>query len=160
MTIQDGKVVGLAYLLKDSKGRVLDRSDSKDPFTYLHGAGQIVPGLESALGGLEIGDKKSVVVAPAEGYGELDPNLKVTVSRSRFPHEAELEAGMQFESTLADGQEVVFTVEGIQGDQVQLDGNHPLAGHTLHFEVEVLAIRDATPEEVSHGHAHDPDGHH
>ena len=158
--IQNGKVVDLAYTLANSSGEVLDRADSRDPFSYLHGAGQIVPGLESALEGLKIGDKKKVSVEAAEGYGEVNPDLKLTVNRSQFPKSAELEVGMQFETQSPDGHGVVFTVEALEGDKVTIDGNHPLAGQTLHFDVEVLKIRDATEEELSHGHAHGGDGHH
>lgn len=158
--IKSGKVVNLAYTLKSSEGELLDRADAKDPFTYLHGASQIVPGLENALNGLKTGDKKQVTVAAAEGYGEVDPGLKLVVKKSQFPKGAELEAGMQFETQTPDGHGVVFTVEAIEGENVRIDGNHPLAGQTLHFDVEVLGVRDATEEEVEHGHAHGGDGHH
>jgi FKBP-type peptidyl-prolyl cis-trans isomerase SlyD len=154
--IKSGTVVKLSYSLKNSEGEVLDQSDAKDPFLYMHGSHQIVPGLETALEGLKVGDKKAVVVAPAEGYGELDPGLKLTVDRKQFPPEAELETGMQFQTQNG----VVFTVEAIEDGQVKIDGNHPLAGVTLHFDVEVLEVREATAEELDHGHAHGGDGHH
>lgn len=158
--IQDGKVVDLVYSLKSDDGEVLDQADRESPFTYLHGGEQIVPGLESALAGLTIGDKKKVVVAPAEGYGELNTELKLAVARTQFPEDMEVEPGMQFEAQTPDGHGVVFTVERLDGDKVHIDGNHPLAGQTLHFDVEVIAVRDATAEEKEHGHAHGPDGHH
>jgi FKBP-type peptidyl-prolyl cis-trans isomerase SlyD len=158
--IAEGKVVNLLYSLTNSKGEVLDRADSEAPFSYLHGAQQIVPGLETALEGLTIGDKKKVVVEPDEGYGIANPELKLTVSRAQFPSTVEVEIGMQFEAHTPDGQGVVFTVEGIEGDKIKIDGNHPLAGQVLHFDVEVLAMRDATDEEKEHGHAHGGDGHH
>ncbi|MBC7691354.1 MAG: peptidylprolyl isomerase [Methylotenera sp.] len=158
--IINGTVVDLAYSLKNSDGEVLDQADKADPFTYLHGASQIVPGLESALEGLKIGDKKDVTVTPAEGYGEINPDLKLTVSRAQFPKDAEIEEGMQFETQTPDGQGIVFTIEEIAGDKVSIDGNHPLAGQSLHFAVEVLSMREATQEEITHGHAHGPDGHH
>ncbi|HLD99705.1 MAG TPA: peptidylprolyl isomerase [Bdellovibrionota bacterium] len=157
--IENGKVVSLAYSLKDSDGKLMDRADSKDPFMYMHGAHQIVPGLEGALEGLNVGDKKSVEVSPRDGYGEKNPALKLTVNKSQFPDTVELESGMQFEAHSADGQSVIFTVESIEGDKVHIDGNHPLAGQTLHFDVEVLGIRQATEEETAHGHAHSGDGH-
>jgi FKBP-type peptidyl-prolyl cis-trans isomerase SlyD len=159
-TIASGKVVNLIYSLKNDQGEVLDRADSDSPFTYLHGAQQIVPGLENALEGMKAGDKKSVQVEPAEGYGELNPDLKLTVNRSQFPGKVEIEAGMQFEAHSPDGQGVVFTVESVEGDKVKIDGNHPLAGQRLHFDVEVVSMRDATEEEKAHGHAHGADGHH
>lgn len=158
--IKNGKVVDLSYSLKDRKGQVLDRADPGEPFTYLHGAGQIVPGLESALDGLKVGDKKAVTVSPGEGYGERRPELRIAVNRSEFPEDVQLEPGMQFEAHGPGGQPIVFTVEKLEGDKVHIDGNHPLAGETLHFEVEVLRVRDATKEEMQHGHAHGPDGHH
>ncbi len=157
--IQSGKVVDLVYSLKNSEGEILDESDAKDPFTYLHGSQQIVPGLESALEGLKVGDKKQVIVPPSEGYGIFNPKLKMQISRTQFPDNAELEEGMQFQVQAEDGQSLVFTVEGFEGDEVQINGNHPLADQTLHFDVEVLQIRDATAEEIEHGHAHGPDGH-
>jgi FKBP-type peptidyl-prolyl cis-trans isomerase SlyD len=159
-TIADGKVVNLLYALKNDAGEILDRADNEAPFTYLHGGQQIVPGLESALTGLKVGDKKKVTVEPADGYGELNPDLKMTVGRSQFPPKVELEQGMQFEAQTPDGQGVVFTVEAIEGDKVKIDGNHPLAGQRLHFDVEVISMRDATDDEKAHGHAHGPDGHH
>jgi FKBP-type peptidyl-prolyl cis-trans isomerase SlyD len=161
MTIQDGKVVGLSYALKNSKGDLLDQADGHQPFVYMHGAQQIVPGLEDALGGLKIGDKKNVVVAPEDGYGEMNPQLKMTVKRDQFPGVAEIQAGMQFQAQGPDGGPgMVFTISEIKGDEVMIDGNHPLAGETLHFAVEILSIRDATPEEMSHGHVHGEGGHH
>ena len=160
MLIKDGKVVDLSYILKTSDGELLDRADSEDPFVYLHGSEQIVPGLEKALDGLTVGDKKVVVVTPEEGYGIHDPQLKQIARRDQFPADVELEEGIQFEVRSDQGEDVVFTVQSIEGDQVHIDGNHPLAGETLHFDVEVLAVRDATEEEKSHGHVHGADGHH
>jgi len=158
--ISDGKVVNLIYALANAQGEVLDQSDREAPFTYLHGGEQIVPGLEEALNGLKVGDKKKVVVEPADGYGELNPDLKLSVSRAQFPGKVDIEVGMQFETQTPEGHDVVFTIEAIEGDKVKIDGNHPLAGQTLHFDVEVLSMRDATDEEKEHGHAHGEDGHH
>jgi FKBP-type peptidyl-prolyl cis-trans isomerase SlyD len=156
--IKTGTVVQLGYTLKDKKGEVLDQSDKADPFTYLHGGGQIVPGLETALEGLKAGDKKKVVVSPEEGYGKSNPGLKISVKRSQFPAGVELKKGMQFQAD-AGGQGVVFTVAEIEGDEIHIDGNHPLADVELHFDVEVLHVRPATKEEMEHGHAHGPEGH-
>jgi FKBP-type peptidyl-prolyl cis-trans isomerase SlyD len=158
-SISDGKVVNLIYSLKNDQGEVLDRADGDAPFTYLHGAQQIVPGLENALIGLKVGDKKKVSVPPADGYGEHNPELKLTVNKAQFPSKVDLEPGMQFEAHTPDGHGVVFTVESLEGDTVKIDGNHPLAGQTLHFDVEVLSMRDATDDEKEHGHAHGPEGH-
>jgi FKBP-type peptidyl-prolyl cis-trans isomerase SlyD len=158
-TISDGKVVDLSYALTNVKGELLDRADRDEPFTYLHGASQIVPGLESALNGLKTGDKKKVVVSAADGYGEIDNDLHLTVKRTQFPADVKIEPGMQFETRGPDGTGTIFTIQGVTGEQVTIDGNHPLAGEELHFDVEVLEIRDATAEEKEHGHAHGPDGH-
>ena len=153
-------MVSLSYTLKDDGGRMLDQADAKSPFVYLHGAGQIVPGLENALTGLKLGDNKKVTVAPEQGYGVPDPNLMLTVARSQFPKGQKLEVGMQFEANAGDGEGMLFTVHKIETDKVTIDGNHPMAGKTLHFAIEVLEIRAATDEEMAHGHAHGPDDHH
>ena len=158
--IADGKVVQLNYVLTSTAGEVLDRADGQDPFVYLHGADQIVPGLESALAGLRAGDKKKVNVGPAEGYGEKNSELVMKVKRAQFPKDVEIEVGMQFEANSPEGDMLVFTVTALEGEFVEVDGNHPLAGVTLNFDVEVVGVRDATEEERSHGHAHGPDGHH
>ncbi len=160
MTIKNGMVVTLAYTLTDAEGDVIDKADAADPFVYMHGAHQIVPGLESQLEGLKVGAKKKVTVGASEGYGEVDPELQMHVKRTQFPAEMELEVGMQFEASGADGTDVLFTVLELVGDQVKIDGNHPLAGEILHFDVEVVSVREATAEEEQHGHAHGPDGHH
>ncbi len=156
--VKKDAVVSLSYTLKNDTGHELDKSTPDKPFTYLHGNKQIVLGLENALEGLAVGDKKQVTVAPAEGYGEFSAELKMEVERSNFPKDAKIQAGMQF-STEVNGNHQVFTVTDIAGDKVKVDGNHPLAGQTLHFDVEVVEIRDATAEELQHGHVHGPGGH-
>ena len=160
MVIANGKIVNLAYELKNQKGEVLDKADGQSPFVYLHGASQVVPGLEDALTGLKTGDKKNVTVTGDQAYGDVDPSLKIEVKRAQFPKEMEIEVGMQFETETPQGDSLVFTIAGINGDAVTIDGNHPLAGETLHFSVEVLGVRDATKEEQEHGHAHGPGGQH
>jgi FKBP-type peptidyl-prolyl cis-trans isomerase SlyD len=158
--VKKGKVVSVSYSLKDEQGEELDHADAEDPFVYLHGAHQIVPGLEKALESLAVGDKKQVKISPNDAYGERDPGLELTVEKSMFPKGVTIEPGMQFEGSLGDeGEAAVFTVVSIAGDSVKIDGNHPLAGRTLHFDVEVLSVRDATAEELKHGHAHGPGGH-
>lgn len=157
--IAKGKVVSLAYILKNAGGEVLDEGGSENPFAYMHGMSQIVPGLENALEGLNRGDKKSVTVEPKDGYGDFDQALLAQVSRGQFPPQVKLEAGMQFEGG-EEGRQMVFTIDKIEGDTVFINGNHPLAGQKLFFDVEVLEIRDATAEEMSHGHVHGPGGHH
>jgi len=157
--IAKNKVISIDYCLKNDAGVELDKSTPKDPLFYLHGVGQLVPGLEKALEGLKTGDKKTVTVSPSEGYGELNPSLKMSIDRSQFPDGDPIEPGMQFVADTDKGP-VTFTIEGIEGTKVKVDGNHPLAGVTLHFEIEVRSVRDATKEELTHGHVHGPGGHH
>jgi FKBP-type peptidyl-prolyl cis-trans isomerase SlyD len=158
--IQKDSVVGLRYTLKDDEGVELDRADTETPFFYLHGAANIIPGLESALEGLKPGDTKQVSVPAKDGYGELNPGLVLTVEKSMFPADETLVPGMEFGADVGTGRPMVFIVQKIEGENVIIDGNHPLAGKRLHFDVEVLSIRKATEEEITHGHAHGPDGHH
>jgi FKBP-type peptidyl-prolyl cis-trans isomerase SlyD len=158
--IKSGKVVGLSYLLTNSDGEELDQATRDEPFVYIHGGNQLVEGLETALNGMGIGDKKKVTVAPAQGYGELDPSLRIVVKRSMFPENVELVPGMQFQANVTDDQVRIFTIHAIDDEGVKIDGNHPLAGQTLHFDVEIISIRDATKEEMEHGHVHGPGGHH
>ena len=158
--IKKDSVVSLSYTLKNENGEELDRSESATPLAYMHGHGQIVPGLEDVLEGLAIGDKKEVTVTPQEGYGEVQPQLKIKVSRNKFPADVNIEPGMQFSSKMEDGREIPFTVQAIEDGAVMLDGNHLLAGETLHFSVEVVEVRPATTEELQHGHVHGAGGHH
>lgn len=155
-----GKVVEISYQLKNQAGEMIDQSTPGDPLLYLHGRGQIISGLENALVGLKVGDQKHIEVTPENGYGPVLEDLKVSVQRSQFPKEMKIEKGARVQSSSPDGHSLVFTVTDIQGDTIFLDGNHPMAGQTLFFDIEVLKIRDATPEELTHGHAHGGDGHH
>lgn len=158
--IKDQTVVSLSYSLKNSEGEELGRAEAAQPLSYLHGSGQIVPGLEQALEGLNVGDKKDITVSPKEGYGEVVPNLKMKVERKLFPPDADIQPGMQFRADIGNGKEHTFTVMSVEGDDINIDGNHPLSGQTLHFSVEVVEIREATKEELEHGHAHGPGGAH
>ena len=157
--VTDDTVVGIHYTLKDEEGQIIESSDGETPLTYLHGHGQIIPGLESALNGKSIGDRFTVTVPPAEGYGELDDRLMVELDRAQFPESAELEVGDVFEAALPETGPLVIRVVEIDGSTVKVDGNHPLAGRELTFEVEVISIRAATKSELEHGHAHHGDGH-
>lgn len=152
-------VVTMTYTLRGDDGDLIDQADKDSPFSYLHGRGQIVSGLEKALMGLKVGAKKVISVSPGEGYGEHDPELVTKASKSQFPGGAELEVGMQFMAQGEEGHHLPFTVVEISGDNVVLDGNHPLAGKTLHFDIEVLEVRPASKQEIDHGHAHGPHGH-
>jgi FKBP-type peptidyl-prolyl cis-trans isomerase SlyD len=160
----DGHVVSFHYTLRDDDGDVLDSSEGDEPLDYLHGEGGIVPGLEAALAGKKAGDTFEVTVPPAEGYGEVEGPGPRAIPRSAFPEAMELEEGLQlFIAAEGAGEEEeptpVWVVE-LDDDQVMLDTNHPLAGQNLHFQIEVVDVREATAEEKEHGHPHGPDGHH
>ncbi|NLY94446.1 MAG: peptidylprolyl isomerase [Myxococcales bacterium] len=156
--VADGKVVILNYTLKNAQGLVLDESTHDDPFPYLHGADNIVPGLERALTGRSVGEKLEVKVEPKDGYGERE-GVPQAVPRSAFPPDAPVMEGMQFFASDGQGNHMPIWVVGVQGDEVLVDGNHPLAGEVLHFSVEILGVRDATREEMAHGHPHGVTGH-
>lgn len=158
--IGSGKVVGMAYSLKNDAGVILDQASHEEPFVYIQGASQIVPGLEEALVGLKIGEKKNVSVDPDAGYGPVIPGLQMTVKKNQFPGVADIQVGMQFQAQSPEGHGMVFTIVELKDDDVTIDGNHPLAGQTLHFAVEILSMRAATEEEMSHGHVHGEGGHH
>jgi len=153
-------VISLEYELTDDAGETLDSNKGGEPLSYLHGHGQIVPGLESALTGKSVGDQAKVTVPAEEGYGLRQEDRLVTVGRDRFDFEPE--AGQVLEASLPDGGSVPFIVVEVTKESVVLDGNHPLAGKTLHFEVKVLGVRPATATELEHGHVHDHghDDHH
>lgn len=160
MQITKDKAVSLDYVLTDDQGQIIDRSDESNLFAYLHGAGNIIPGLEKALEGRSSGDNLQVTVPPAEAYGERDDSLQHTLDRSQFQGVDELQPGMQFHAGNPDGTGMhVVTVTAVEGDQVTIDANHPLAGITLNFDVTVREVRDATAEELEHGHIHGPGGH-
>ncbi len=157
MKITDKKVALIHYTLKNEGGEVLDSSEGQEPLAYLHGAGNIVAGLESALEGKAAGDKLEVSVEAAEAYGEYDESLVQPVPNSQFG-DHEVEVGLQFHADTAIGPRVV-TVTAIDGDDVIIDANHELAGEDLHFAVEVVEVREPSAEELDHGHVHGPGGH-
>jgi len=159
MKIVSGSVVGIDYSLHLGDGRVVDASEPGQPLTYLHGEGQIVPGLESALEGLSVGDRKQVVVPAGDGYGEHDARGVQEVERAAFPPAFEPQVGMALTAEGPDGESVPFTVREVRPGSVVIDLNHPLAGKALHFDVTVREVRAATAEELEHGHAHGPEGH-
>lgn len=159
MTIEKDKVVMMNYTLKDEVGTVLDTSEGNSPLSYLHGHGQIIPGLESELSGKNTGDKLKVEVEPANAYGEVHDQLVQTVSKQEFAQVPDLEVGMQFQVDGPQGP-MVFAIKEIKDTEVIIDGNHPLAGKKLFFDVEITEVRDATEEELAHGHAHGPGGAH
>ncbi len=159
MKIAIGHVVGIDYSLHLGDGRVVDASAPGDPLTYLHGEGQIVSGLENALEGLTVGDRKQVVVGPSEGYGEHDPRGVQEVPRGAFPQGFDPQVGMELTAEGPSGEPVPFAIREVRLQSVVIDLNHPLAGKTLHFDVTVREVRTATEEEKAHGHAPGAHGH-
>ena len=157
MPVADNLVVGIDYVLRFDDGEEVDRSEDGTPLFYLQGHSQIIPGLEAELVGMVAGESKKVVVQPAVGYGEYDPEDKQSLPRDAFPEDMELEVGMDvFVRDAQTGEQFQVFVEEIEDDSVMLDFNHPLAGKTLHFDVKVAVVREATAEELEHGHAHIP----
>jgi FKBP-type peptidyl-prolyl cis-trans isomerase SlyD len=159
MQIVKDAVVTMHYTLKNDSGETIDSSAGGDPLAYLQGNGNLIPGLESALEGKQAGDKVLVKVAPGDGYGEYDKALVQQVPRRSFKGIANIQVGMQFQVQSDHGPRAV-TVTNVIGDMVTVDGNHPLAGQHLNFDVEITEVRVATDEELSHGHVHGPGGHH
>lgn len=157
MQIAQQKVVTIDYTLTNDEGTVLDKSEG-GRFAYLHGFHNIVPGLEKALEGKAPGDSLQVAVEPAEGYGERNDQLQQAVPREMFG-EHDPQPGQQFHAEAPNGQPILVTVVEKEGDQVTIDANHPLAGVNLNFDVQVVEVRDATAEEMEHGHVHGPGGH-
>lgn len=153
MNIMKDKVVTIDYSLRDAAGKLLDSSDGSEPLIYLHGNDNIIPGLEKHLDGKKAGDSVNCVVPAAEAYGERDESLVFKVARKDFGENTEVTPGMQFEAHGEEGSQIV-TVVDIAGEEVTIDANHPLAGETLHFDVKVLDIREATDDELHHGHVH------
>lgn len=154
MKIAENCVVSIHYTLTDEDGTVIDTSDGREPLNYLHGAGNIIPGLERELLDCEIGTQKKVVVQPSDGYGELDPNLIQTLPREAFSGVEEIEVGMEFHAQGPQGQVQVVIVKDVADEGVTIDANHALAGKVLNFDVSVESIREATQEEIDHGHVH------
>jgi FKBP-type peptidyl-prolyl cis-trans isomerase SlyD len=151
------KVVSIDYTLKDDSGAVVDSSEGRKPLTYLHGAGAIVPGLEQALEGKAAGDSVEVSLTPEQGYGERDPRLIQNIPIRKLP-DRKAEVGMTYQVKTPEGPRLLV-VNAVRGDYATVDANHPLAGMNLHFQVRVAEVRDATAQELEHGHVHGPEGH-
>ena len=160
MQIAENAVVAIDYTLRNDEGEILDSSEGAQPLAYLHGVGNIIPGLEQALVGKSAGDELEVSIEPEDAYGEYSVELVATLSRSMFEGVDELQVGMQFHASAPDGGMQVVTIRDLDGDEVTVDGNHPLAGQRLHFKVKVVSVRAATSEELDHGHVHGEGGHH
>jgi len=159
MQVNDKKVVYIHYTLKNKEGAVLDSSSPEAPLAYIHGKGNIIPGLEKALAGKSEGDTFNIHIKPEEAYGQRNETLVQAVPRDAFKEVDDLQEGMQFQAQTPNGPQLI-TVTEIEEDQVIVDANHPLAGETLDFDVEVVDVREATAEELDHGHVHTPDSHH
>lgn len=159
MQVAADAVVLIHYTLKDDAGKVIDSSAGGEPLAYIQGHGNLVPGLEKALEGKKDGDSIAVSITPADGYGVRNEALVQRVPRRSLQGAGDIRKGMQFRAQTDEGMRV-FTVTAVVGDMVSLDGNHPLADQTLHFDVEVVNVREATEEELEHGHVHGVGGHH
>ncbi len=155
--VQDNMIVTLDYALKVDN-QIVDASKDNGPIQFLQGAGQIIPGLERALYGMEVGESKQVTVQPADGYGEYDEDGYAKIPRSEFPASIPLEEGVQLQLRDRDGDIFEAYIEDIEDESVLLNFNHPLAGKVLDFDVTVVALRQATQEEIEHGHVHDEEG--
>ena len=159
MLIAANKAVSIDYTLTNDAGEVIDSSAGGAPLVYLHDAGNIIPGLEKALEGKQGGDQIQVAIEPQDAYGEYSAELVATLNRAMFEGVDELEVGMQFHASGPDGSMQIVTIKALEGDEVTVDGNHPLAGERLTFEVKVVGVRDAQDEEIAHGHVHGEGGH-
>ncbi len=159
MQLGNDKVGTINYKLIDSDGNQLDES-SDGSFSYLHGANNIIPGLEKALEGRKSGDSVSVDVKAEDAYGDHNEDLVQRVPRDIFPEDIDISIGMQFHAQSSEGHPMIVTINTIEEEEIVVDGNHPMAGMALHFDVDIIDVRDATSEEIDHGHVHGEDGHH
>lgn len=154
MQVAEKTVVSMNYTLTGDDGAVIDSSEGREPLSFIAGRGMIIPGLEQALIGKNPGDEVSVTVSPEEGYGEYNEEMTVQVNKDQFQGDSEIAEGMQVQAHNKDGSTQILTVKEVSDDQVTLDANHPLAGQTLHFDVSIEDVREATQEELDHGHTH------
>jgi len=160
MSLELNKVVTFNYTLKDEEGTVLDSTANKDPLTFISGTSQILPKLEDALGEMLIGGKKNVKIGAAEAYGEYDEKAVQNVKKEQFPPDAKIEVGVRYVANSPESGQMPFVIKEVKEKDITVDFNHPLAGKDLEFDVELVDIRDATAEEIQHGHVHGPGGHH
>ena len=157
MQINKNKAAAINYTLTDESNKVLDKSENGE-FVYLHGADNIIPGLEKALEGKVAGDEVQVTVQPDDAYGETDPAQIQPVPREMFPEDSNIEVGMQFHAQSPEGEPIVVTIAEINDKQILVDGNHPMAGLVLNFDVKIISVREATEDELAHGHIHGEGG--
>ncbi len=160
MPIKLNHVVTINFTLKDEEGNVIEATTKERPFLFISGNSQILPKLEENIGEMLIGSKRTVTLLPEDAYGNFSESAIQLVNRSEFPEGTELEEGMNFIANSPDGEEMPFVIKNINGENITLDFNHPLAGRTLTFELELLNLREATPDELSHGHVHGSGDHH
>jgi FKBP-type peptidyl-prolyl cis-trans isomerase SlyD len=158
--VQPNKVITMNYTLKDSEDVVIDTTENKGAFSFISGANQILPKLEEKIGSMLIGSKKDVKLSAEEAYGVYDEKAIQKVEKSTFPDDATVEVGMGFVANSPDGHPMPFRVAAVEENEVTIDFNHPLAGKDLEFNVHLVDIRNASEEEVAHGHVHGPGGHH
>ncbi len=160
MAIGVNKVVTLNYKLSDDRGNLIQITKENEPFIYLSGNNQILTKLEEAVNEMLIGSKKSIAIDSTDAYGDYDEKAVQQVKKQEFPEGANLEAGMEYMAHTPDGKPVPFVIKEVKDDDITIDFNHPLAGRNLNFDVELVDVRDATEEELQHGHAHGAGGHH
>lgn len=156
MTLMIGQnsVVSMHYTLKNDNGDVMDSSEGKPPMVYLHGANNLIPGLEAELTGKTTGATFSATISPEQAYGEFSQELIQVISKSMFQGVESIEVGMSFIAQGDGGAQRQVRVTAVDGDDITIDANHPLAGQTLHFDVEVVEVREGTAQEIEHGHVH------
>ena len=160
MAIAQNKVVTMNFTLTDDHGNVLDSTDNGGPFSFITGGNMVLPKLEEAVNGMLIGTKKSLKLNAADGYGNYNEDAIQVVGKENFPEDFVLEIGMEYIASNPDGVQMPFTITKVDGEEITIDFNHPLAGINLNFDIELIDVRDATTDELNHGHVHGAGGHH
>ena len=160
MPIEVNKVVTMNFTLTDDTGNVIDSTDTGQPFSYISGSGMVLPKLEEVVSGMIIGTKKQLKLEAKDGYGVYNDDAVQSVGKENFPEDFILEAGMEYMASNPDGVQMPFIIINVEDETVTVDFNHPLAGKNLHFDIELLDVRNATAEELNHGHVHGAGGHH
>ena len=160
MAIEQNKVVTMNFTLTDDHGNVLDSTEKGGPFSYISGSNMVLPKLEEAVNGMLIGSKKALKLEAKDGYGNYNDDAIQVVGKENFPEDFVLEVGMEYMASNPDGVQMPFVISNVDGEEITVYFNHPLAGKNLNFDIELLNVRDATAEELSHGHVHGEGGHH